>query len=834
MQYTAINSEGDNVYVAYYDEDGNKCFKTDKINPSLFIRSNNGKYKNLKGQKLEEKKFESIKDAYDFIKNHKYDDYVYGYERWLHQYISREFKNQTPDINKLRVHFVDIETTAYNAVNLVDFEEEITCLTVYDNQTHEYKIWGIFEYTGKEDINYIYCKDEKDLLEKYLNFHISNGYCDVLVGWNFLKFDCPYIINRMKKVLPRGKWKTYSPWKIIHELESKPLFGEVEEDKECEKYYKIFGIEILDYLDMYKKLPKGQPENYKLDTIAELELNERKIAHDEYETFNDFWQKDWNLFVEYNIHDVRIVKKLDDKLALINIYCNMGYDTLCNFTDGFHQVRMWDNIVYNYLLDKNIIVPLQINTNETDKFRGAYVKPTIAGKFEWIVSYDLASLYPSVIRTINISPDTFVDKVETPIYNSLVEREYEIDQGDCSFAANGALFTNKKKGFLPEILTEMYAKRSDYKKKMLSHKKEVELLTQNKEQNELEIKRLKILINQYDIKQNSIKVQLNSAFGWLGCPYSRFYSKDYAEAITITGQLVTRTIFEAVNKYLDKITNTNKDRVLMSDTDSLFVTFEDIVNKKLSLSSTVKKLEKFSKEVIEPLIVDSVEGLAKYLNVYENVLSTKLEKIASVGVITKKKRYMMFVHYNEGIYYTNPTLTVVGMDTVRSTTPRYYRDKLKTAFEMICNKDNIDLIKYIGEIKKDTYNQQIEDIAFPKGVSNIEKYKSNDYKGFKKGTPINARATMLYNNLIKEKNLEHKYELIKEDDKIKFIYLKMPNPLFSDVVAFVGKMPKEFNIEKYIDYNMQFEKCFLSTLETICEIIGWKTKEIKTLDEDLD
>jgi DNA polymerase elongation subunit (family B) len=373
----------------------------------------------------------------------------------------------------------------------------------------------------------------------------------------------------------------------------------------------------------------------------------------------------------------------------------------------------------------------------------------------------------------------------------------------------------------------MYALRSDYKKKMLNLKKEVEALGDgNKEL----IKEKNALIEHYDIEQNTIKIKLNSAYGWLGCKYSRFYNVKYAEAVTITGQLVTRTIFETVNKYLATQTGVDRDRILMSDTDSLFVTFEGIVNNKISIERNVKKIEKFSKEVIEPLIDKCVSELTTYLNCFENVLSTKLEKIANVGVITKKKRYMMIVQYNEGVYFTNPKLTVVGLDTVRSTTPAFYRDKLKTAYEMICRNSNDDLINFIDEVKKETFQQPIEMIAFPKGVNNIAKYRIGD-ADYKSRTPINTRASILYNDLIKKKKLQKKYEPIKEGDKIKFIYLTMPNPVFSDVVAFPSKLPKEFELDKYIDYDKQFEKCFLSPLETMTSIIGWKAKRTVTLDE---
>ena len=374
----------------------------------------------------------------------------------------------------------------------------------------------------------------------------------------------------------------------------------------------------LDYLDLYKKFTYKAQESYRLDYIAEVELGQKKLDHSEFDTFKDFYTKNWQKFVEYNIVDVELVDRLEDKMKLIELAITMAYDAKVNYADVFFQVRMWDNIIYNYLKKRNIVIPPKERTEKDAKYAGAYVKEPIPGVYDWVVNFDLNSLYPHLIMMYNISPETLMDERHPTvsvdkILNQQISFELHKDYAVC---ANGAMYRKDFRGMLPELMEKMYNERVIFKKKMIVAKKEYEK-TPTKEL-EKEIARCNNI-------QMAKKISLNSAYGAIGNQWFRYYDVDMAEAITHSGQLSIRWIMTALNEFLNKTLDTeNYDYVVASDTDSVYLRLGNLVDRVLPDCDDKDKitnfLDKSSKEIILPFIKKKYD---EYLDVLSGVRNGK-------------------------------------------------------------------------------------------------------------------------------------------------------------------------------------------------------------------
>lgn len=403
-----------------------------------------------------------------------------------------------------------------------------------------------------------------------------------------------------------------------------------------------------------------------------------------------------------------------------------------------------------------------------------------------------------------------------------------------SLGANGTLYSNDQIGFLPELAEKMYAERSQYKKQMIECQKKLEKLgpEPSPERKELELNIAKL--NNFQMAR---KIQLNSMYGSLGNEYSRFYDVKLAEAITLSGQLSIRWIENKINEFLNKMLKTNHDYVVASDTDSIYINMGPLVNtlaKGKSVEEIVSYLDKCCKEIVEPYIKKSYDELAEFMNAYGNKMFMKRESIASKGIWTAKKRYMLLVHDSEGVRYTKPKTKIMGIETSRSSTPQVVREELKKCIDIILTKDNATLIDYIEGFRKKFRKLAPEDIAFPRSVNGVKDY-TDSFTIYKKGTPIAVKGALLFNYYIKKYDLGKKYQFIRDADKIKFLYLKSPNPVGGItgkdcVISFMTSLPKEFDLKNYIDYDTQFEKAFLDPLKSIVDAIGWQTEERNTLE----
>ena len=815
--YTSVQQSGNTILVRGYDH-GRQFSDRVKFNPTLFLPTEKpSEWKTLDGKRVRPVLQGTIKDARQFVDTHKeMEDFpVYGQTRYNNQYILQEYPwdEMKFDMNQIRIFTLDIETGAENGFpDIETADQEILLISLKDSHTGRITVFGSRPYEATDpDVDYLEFKTEVGLLKAFLHFWISN-FPDVITGWNVQLFDIPYIIKRIERVIGEKESKMISPWKSI-------LYREIYIKGRKQIAYDISGISCLDYLELYKKFTYTNQESYRLDHICSVELGAKKLDHSEYDTFKEFYTKNWKKFVDYNIIDVRLVDQLDDKMKLIELAITMAYDAKVNFEDVYSQVRMWDNIIYVYLSKRNVVIPPKHESRKDNKYAGAYVKEPTPGIYDWVVSFDLNSLYPHLIMQYNLSPETLKDhRHPTATVDRLLNKEIELfDLCGQTLCANGTFYDTNKRGFLPELMDKIYQERTIYKKRMLKAKQEYEKNPSTD---------LKKEIARCNNIQMARKIQLNSAYGAIGNEHFRYYRLEIAEAITMSGQLSIRWIQNHMNEYLNKLLSTDKeDYVIASDTDSIYLNLGPLVSKFFANKSSDKAaivgiLDKICQEKLEPFIERSYEELATYVAAYEQKMKMKRENIADRGIWTAKKRYILNVWDSEGVRYAEPKMKICGMETARSSTPAFFRDKLLKAYDIIINEDNDVLIDYIDKVKEDTKKEECVNIAFPRGVNGLKKYKSvSDI--YSKGTPIHVRGALLYNHHVSRNKLTHKYPLIQEGEKIKFLYLKTPNPIQENVISFFQNLPPEFNVEKYVDFNKQFEKSFFEPLKNVLECIGW-------------
>lgn len=807
---------------------------------------NSGEYKSIHGKSLEKKTFDTFKEMRDFksemsdIENLT----LYGTTKVQTQFINECFKKVEFDFNQISIKSLDIETTTdHGRIDTLNAPEEITLITLKDFQTKEIVTFGCWDFLFDADriqkiltkqgivldlnrlknFRYVKCQNEKELLEKFLDYW-SSDYPDIVTGWNIDSFDITYTSRRILKNLGEKFLKKCSPWgKVIEETR------QVTQDTD-EKIIRWEGISSLDYLKVYEKFSFKKLENLRLDTVAKEEIKRKKLEH-EYSSFKEFYNKDPYAFTLYNIIDVDLIDEFEEKLKLIQMIVEMAYEAKCNYNDVFGTIATWQSILYNYLLKDNIVIDLKDShdTGLSYTIAGGYVKEIEPCSHDWNVAFDATSLYPSIIMALNMSPETLIEgcKLNPATFStveSLVNREFDLSrlkESKNSYSANGQEFSSVKKGLFPEIIEYFFDIRQKAKKEMLR------LEALNSDDKEI-LKQISSL----NAKQMAYKILLNGFYGAIANKYFVYYDPRIAEGITLSGQLIIRNAEVNVNKYLCKLLNKEYDYVYYCDTDSLHITLNDIVKEHyshLNKREISHILSQICEEKLTPKIQKICSNLGEYLNLYnKDKISFKREFIASRGIYTAKKRYCLYVYNSEGVEYDPPKAKIMGLEIVRTNIPRICRDKLKESVILCLSKENQDLKDFVDNFKNEWYQLSYADIASPTGVNNLFKYR--DENGFKKGAPGHVKAAYTYNNQLKKHNLSN-LELIKDGDKIRYIYLIQPNPLGNDTVAFFDNIPKEFNVEKYVDYDKMLNKSFIAPLEKIAGALGWDIEEKATLED---
>lgn len=832
--YTSVHLYRNEILLRGY-ENGSRIKRAIPYCPSLFEpnkvyreRGVETPFRTLKGEPVYERKFDSMRDAREYIKEFGgiQGKQIYGLTNFQYAFINEYYPGQIDyDPKAISVVTLDIETSSDGGFpDIETADRDVIAITVRKNG--QSLVLGLKPYTPKiEGVRYFQCKSEEDLLNKFLTIWQSEQFApDVLTGWNVEFFDIPYLVNRIRRQLGDASAKRLSPWGILEERTLEIMGRE-------NKVYVPVGITIIDYMQAYKKFSFSQQESFKLDHIAFIELGERKLDYSEYESLHAFYEGDFERFIDYNIHDVILVDRLEDKLKFLEQIFAIAYDGHVNLIDAFTSVRMWDVIIHNYLLAKGIVVPIVSKADKDGQIVGAYVKDPQVGMHDWVVSFDLNSLYPHLIMQYNISPETLTGEIPALSIESILDGALndqkirdKMERENITVAASGFTFSRDQQGFLPTLMFKMYNDRVLFKKQMIAAKQQYEKTPTYELEKE---------IARCHNMQLAKKIQLNSAYGALSNIYFRWFDINLAESITKSGQLSIRWMERNMNEYLNKVLKTdNVDYVIACDTDSMYLDLNEFVDQTCSgktTEQTVAYLDKVCEQVFEPFIDKTYQQLADYVNAYDQKMKMKREAIANKGIWTAKKRYILNVYNNEGVQYAEPKLKLSGIEAVRSSTPSACRDNIKEALKIIMSGDELATQQFIANFREEFKKLPFEEVAFPRSVRGMSKYVDHSTI-YRKSTPIHVKGALIYNHMLREKGLQNRIPLIGEGEKIKFCYLNMPNPAQSPVISALGVLPKEVDLDSYIDYNTQFEKAFLEPLRTILDAIGWQPEKRATLD----
>ena len=811
--YTNVIRFGNNLLVREI-RNGERIKKRVRYSPTLFsLVQKPTQHKTLEGKYVTPITHETMKDAKEWIDQYQNQtDLIYGNTQYPYSYISDVHKETIDwDISKLLIVTLDIEVECENGFpSSRSASEPMLSITIKNHQNKKIIVWGLHPFkTDRDDVEYRLCKDEKDLLGQFIDDW--EYYCpDIITGWNTEFFDIPYLCNRIKQVLGEDEQKRLSPWKSLHDRD-------VYQMGRSHQIYNIQGIAHLDYFDLYRKFTYTAQESYRLDHIAKVELGEQKDGNP-FDTFREWYINDYQSFIEYNINDVELVDKLEDKMKLIELCLTMAYDAKVNYVDVLGTVRYWDVLIYNYLKEKNIVIPQKKMHDKSAQYEGAYVKDPQVGMHKWVMSFDLNSLYPHLIMQYNISPETLIpsdEEAPEKMVDKILDGKVKNTTKFC-MAPNGAFFRKDKRGFLPELMETIYNDRVKYKTLLLESKQKYE-----------DTKDKSILkdISRYENIQMAKKISLNSAYGAIGNSWFRYFDIRNAEAITTSGQLSIRWIEKALNIYLNKVLETdNEDYVIASDTDSVYITFEKFVNmvfKEGTADETIVNfLDKVAVKKLEPFIDKSYKHLAEQMNAYDQKMVMKREVIADKGIWTAKKRYILNCHDIEGVRYKTPKLKMMGIEAVKSSTPAPCRDKIRDAMNILMNGNEKELNTFIQKFREEFMELEPENIAYPRSCNGLAKWEGS-HELWKKGAPIHVKGALLYNHLLKKNKLGHKYPNIQEGDKIKFLHMKQPNLYQCSSFSFPVSVPKELDIVSSIDYDTQFTKSLFEPLRFIAEKMNW-------------
>jgi DNA polymerase elongation subunit (family B) len=823
MFYSSVVRYGNNMLYRGYDRNGQRVTRREVFSPEFFVPSqkDTGWY-GLDGTPIGSVSFEHMREAKQWLDTYKDVEgfKIYGATNYIHQYITKKFPRDIEfDRQAIDVCSLDIETDYDNGFPTPDkAEHEVLAITVKSSKDNVYRVWGCGDYNPDnamiKPVKYIKCEDEYQLLLKFLDYWVSAS-PDVITGWNVRFFDIPYLVNRVSRMLGLDQVKKFSPWGLVD-------YRKIARRGKEEDTYDLKGIQTLDYLELFQKFgySYGPQESYKLNHIAYVVLGEKKLSYEEFGSLKNLHREDFQKYIDYNIKDVQLIERLEEKMGLITLAMTVAYKGGVNYSDTFGVTAIWESIIYRKLNSQKVVPPVGgASPGGKTSFAGGYVKDPQVGMHDWVVSFDLNSLYPNLIVQYNMSPETLVNQSEPEGVDYYLNIDKQVES-QFAVTANGSTYRKDRDGVIPTIIEDYYDERSSIKKMMIAAEKQY----QKTKTTDLDKE-----INRLNNQQMAIKILMNSLYGALGNQYFKYFDLRLAEGVTLSGQLAIQWAEKAMNATMNKIMKTSKDYVIAIDTDSLYVNFGPLV-KQLNPKDPVKFLDKICVEHFEPALAKAYDKLFFNMNAHKNRMVMAREVIADRGIWTAKKRYILNVHNSEGVQYEEPKLKIMGIEAIKSSTPEVCRDKFRDVFKVIISGSEDDTQKFIKDFKAEFKSLPPEKVAFPRSVSNITDWHDRQ-SIYKKGTPIHVRGSLLYNKSIKDNKLNDRYELITNGTRIFFTYMRKPNPIHENVLAFPDVMPKEFKLHHYVDYDLQFDKTFVEPLKLILDAVGWNAEPVATLDD---
>ena len=836
--YTTVEKQSNFLLYRGYNDEGNKVKQKVKFKPTYYLDSKhpNPKYKGLDRAPIDAMTFNSMSEANEFSKTYNGVSTfkIYGNPRHVPAFIQTQFPNAISFKRELiDVGNIDIETAFGDGFPDCDNPVNgILSIAYKSSKDDTYRVWGLKPYDETQTrlnvkIDYMQFGSEEKMLMHFIDWWSNpENTPDVITGWNIRFFDIPYMCARMTHLLGEENTKRLSPWGIIR-------VGEVKFMGNSQRVVSLSGVAQLDYMDLFKKFAYtyGNQESYSLNHIASVVLGEKKLDYSEVGSLRNLYDADHQLFIDYNIKDVELIERFEDKLGLITLVATTAYIGGVNYTDTLGTTAIWDSIIYRRLMRERTVPGLtQVPASNYDiksgksRIAGGYVKEVVQGMSEWVMSFDLNSLYPNIIIQNNMSPETLIPHsfVNSVVPDILINTDKKAPEG-VAMAGNGSVYRKDVKGIIPEIVEELYTKRVAIKERTIEFKKKLA----KDESNESLIRE----VTRNETLQMAVKILLNSLYGAIANEHFRYYDPQIAEGVTLTGQTIIRTAEKAVNAEIKKFLNESdsKDRVIAIDTDSVYITAKDIIDK-FKPNDPVNFLDEFANRVIEPALNRTFEEYAEKTGAYSNRMVMAREAIADRGIWTAKKRYILNVHNNEGVQYAEPKIKMMGIEAIKSSTPQVCREAMKEIFKVIMTGSEEKTQDAIALFKEHFKTLSPDLIAFPRGVSDATKWMDKDVI-YSKGTPMHVRAALLHNHHVKKNGLDNEYELIYNGDKIKYIYLMLPNPVKENIFGFKERFPNELKLNKYINYDLQFKKSFTDPLNMILESLNWSDEKRVSLQD---
>jgi DNA polymerase elongation subunit (family B) len=833
------NSRNQSIHLFTWDNSGNRVSTTASLSPYLYVEDPRGEKTTIYGTKAKKRIFRTTYDKNKFISDSGIKR-IYENFPAVQQYLLDVFwtENEKPEFSQhpLKIMFLDIET--YSPDKFPDVDDPthtINVITCYDSFSKKFFTFGLKPHTTiQSNVIYTHCKDEKTLLIKFIDF-FKKDYPDVLSGWNSDNFDIPYIINRCARVLGEEKKNELSPLRNIYFRAFKGKFG-----RDQKRYY-IDGISCIDYLDIYRRFCLKLRESYKLDAIGEIELGERKVDYGDMDLAT-LSVKDWQTFVEYNIQDVNLLVRLEEKLQYISLLRMLAYVGLTTLEGAMGTISIINGALAIKARKNNEILSTFIRKEGSGKNPGAYVAEPKTGFKKNIVSFDANSLYPNVMISLNLSPETKIGRVEKTqdgniaVYHvsgrmlELTPQKFaqymQVEQ--CTLTKAGFLFTQKKKGIIPEFLDYYYSERVKVKEDLFKVRQRLSSLKKD----DTDYVQLQYEMDRLNTKQMVIKILCNSVYGYMGNKQAPIGDDDIAASVTLTGQAVIKQAGKLVQQHLegeygiiDK--HVLEDSWVYSDTDSVYFSLdciEDQVpikrgeNINPDFYSTVQKLEDYLNNNI-------ALWAQKSLKTQDSRFVFKRECISDVGLFLQKKRYVLHVLDEEGIKVDKFKYT--GVEVVRTTMPNAIKPYAKSIIETMLLTQSLEKTNNVLNEAYEKFKElSVEELAFVMGLKGYEKYakQCKDFK-IQKGTPIHVKAAYLHNMVNAKHNLQHKYENITSGDKIRYFRVEQPNKYGIEVFGFKYNLPEEYKELFKVDYELMFEKILFKGIERFYHSVNWQIRK---------
>lgn len=828
------------IHLFTWNDKGERVIKKMAFQPYFYVETNSDNVDavSIFNTKLKKKvfrnSFDRNKAAQDGAIKRLYHN-IQVEQQFLIDQFSEQYDKPEFTANPIKVCFLDIEVFSPDEFpEAKDAKHPINLITIYDNLSKTFYTWGTKPYTSKrQNVVYTECSSEADLLEKFLEFWENGYYPDILSGWNTDFFDFPYLINRITNLLGEDAAKRLSPLKSLWCRKGIFVKGQ-----ELDRWY-IHGLAAMDYLEVYKGFARGLLESYALNFVAQHELGEGKLAINA-TNLATLSESDWNNFVDYNIQDVDLLVRMENKLQFFKIIRMLAYKGLTNFESALGKVSIVTGCVSLEARKHGMVIPTFVEGPTREAIEGGYVRDPERGLKTAVVSYDANSLYPNTIITLNISPETKVGKIvsrDNENTNILLTsgKEYKLPNAKfeqfvalekLAISKANVLYTQKKKGVVPSLIDGLYAERVANKNQYVEYKKKLSKLIPDTD----DYRACKTSMERADTIQYVIKILLNSIYGVFANKFSPICDSDHAGSITLTGQSVVKQASVILDEYAKTRHSIGTSLTIYGDTDSTHITIQPILDK--------LKLKIFQNNKVTPEGLDLIDkDMGTYLNDEIKKWSAsefksvdpryffKRESICDVGVYLEKKRYIIHVLNDEGADVNK--FKYVGVEIARSTTPKKAKELIKKVIETsLVMQDQINA----NNLYKQTYESfkklQIDDIAIRGGLSDLEKYESKCEYPFKiaKGTPNHVKGAIYFNHLLRKMGLDTKYEKITSGGKVKKIYVA-PNRYQIDTLCYTATYPVEFT-EFQVDYIEMFDTLIKPPILAVYEAIGWRLPDV--------